>query len=175
MIFCNSVHAYILVIKWLAITWVNNNYVNESSVVTMANASVSSALGMLLTSKRLLFFFNIPFTLLNTSSRGFRSGEYRGRNSRRTPTWSTIISEMACTWWMDALSRIRTEWGFVQLKGCKTGKRQFHTNVSKTSPFTFPSARYRSWIPSRDITSIAEYRVPRTMRQWSCGVLPHTL
>ena len=147
----------------------------QSSLVTMANASESSALGILLTSKRLLFFFNIPFTLLNTSSRGFRSGEYGGRNSRRAPTWSTIMSEMASTWWMDALSKITTEWGFVQLKGCKTGKRQFRTNVSKTSPFMFPSARYRSWIPSRDITGIAEYRVPRTIRQWSCGVMPRML
>ena len=46
------------------------------------------------------------------------------------------------TWWIEALSRMRTECLFTQLKGCKTGRRQFFTKSSNLVPFTFPYIIY---------------------------------
>ena len=62
----------------------------QSSSVTIPNAMLKSALGALQTWKRASFFFIILLIWLKTSSRGFRSGEYGGKNNNQTPAWSSI-------------------------------------------------------------------------------------
>ena len=43
-----------------------------------------------------------------------------------------------------------TDLGFLQLNGSKTGKKQLLANVLKMSPFTLPSARYKSCMNALD-------------------------
>ena len=60
------------------------------SSVTIPKAMLKSALGALQTWKRASFFSIMLLIWLNISSRGFRSGEYGGKNNNRVPTWSLI-------------------------------------------------------------------------------------
>ena len=89
----------------------------QSSSVTIPKAMPKSALGALQTWKRASVFFIMLLIWLNTSSRGFRSGEYGGKNNNRAPTWSSINCRAPSTWWIEASSMITTDSGFTQLNG----------------------------------------------------------
>ena len=70
----------------------------QSSSVTIPKAMLKSALGALQTWKRASFFFIMLLIWLNTSSRGFRLGEYGGKNNNRALTWSSINCLAPSTW-----------------------------------------------------------------------------